>query len=58
MEDEVVDPTERLQAEYERQVAELRAAYDKATTRRERRRLRRRYRRLRQRTFGGQVTEW
>lgn len=53
-----VDADAVVQAEYERQVAELKAAYEVAATRRERRKLRRKARRLRRHFFGRGVVRW
>jgi hypothetical protein len=56
--DEVVDPTELLQVEYERQLAKLRAELAAATSRRERARVRRDIRRLRRHIFNRQIAAW
>jgi hypothetical protein len=58
MRDEIVDPTELLQAEFERQLAQLREELVAAGTRRERSKVRRDIRRLRRHIFNRQVASW
>jgi len=58
MRNEIVDPTELLQAEFERQLAQLRAELAAAGTRRERSKLRRDIRRLRRHIFNKQIARW
>ncbi len=58
MRDEIVDPTELLQAEYDRQLARLREELAAVATRRERSRVRREIRRLRRHIFNRQVASW
>jgi len=56
--DEIVEPVELIQAEYDRQLAVLREKLAAATTRRERAKVRRAIRRLRRHIFNRQVASW
>lgn len=57
-EPESLDADSVVVAEYERQVAELKAQHAAAETRKERRRLRRKVRRLRRHFIGRGVVRW
>ncbi len=58
MRDEIVYPTDQVQAEYERQLAKLQLQLAAATTRRERSKVRRDIRRLNRHIFNRQITTW
>lgn len=58
MRGEIVEPTELIQQEYDRQLAVLRAKLVAAATRRERAKVRRDIRRLHRHVFNRQVASW